>query len=73
MPLMGIRAYGRHRNVSHVAVLKALRTGRIRQNAEGLIDSDQADRDWATKIAGKALCSLRSSGCRALSVVSILP
>ena len=43
---MGIREYGRHRGVSHVAVLKALRTGRIRQTADGLIDSDQADRDW---------------------------
>jgi hypothetical protein len=27
MPLMGIREYDWHRNVSHVAVLKALRTG----------------------------------------------
>ena len=44
--LMGIREYGRHRNVSHVAVLKALRSGRIQQTADGLIDSDQADRDW---------------------------
>jgi hypothetical protein len=33
--------------VSHVAVLKAIRTGRIRQNGDGLIDSQQADRDWA--------------------------
>jgi hypothetical protein len=48
MSLMGIREYGRHRNVSHVAVLKAVRAGRIRQNADGLIDSDRADRDWAT-------------------------
>jgi hypothetical protein len=48
MPLMGIREYGRHRNVSHVAVIKALRAGRIRQNAEGLIDSVRADRDWAS-------------------------
>ncbi len=47
MPLMGIREYGRHRNVSHVAVLKALRTGRINSAPDGLIDSDQADRDWA--------------------------
>jgi hypothetical protein len=46
MPLLSIRAYGRHRNVSHVAVLKALRTGRIQQNADGLIDADEADRDW---------------------------
>jgi hypothetical protein len=48
MSLMCIREYGRHRHVSHVAVLKALRTGRIRQKADGFIDSDQADRDWAS-------------------------
>jgi hypothetical protein len=47
MSLMGIREYGRHRNVSHVAVLKALRTGRIRQNTDGLIDAEKADRQWA--------------------------
>ena len=47
--LMGIREYGRHRNVSHVAVLKALRSGRIQQTADGLIDSDQADRDWQSR------------------------
>lgn len=47
MALMGVREYGRHRNVSHVAVLKALRSGRISQNADGWIDSEQADRDWA--------------------------
>jgi len=28
-------------------VLKALRSGRINQNADGLIDTEQADRDWA--------------------------
>jgi phage terminase Nu1 subunit (DNA packaging protein) len=44
---MGIREYGRHRGVSHVAVLKAVRAGRIRRNRAGLIDSDAADRDWA--------------------------
>jgi hypothetical protein len=47
---MGIREYGRHRNVSHVAVLKALRTGRINSAPDGLIDSDQADRDWAANM-----------------------
>jgi hypothetical protein len=47
MALMGVREYGRNRGVSHVAVLKAVRTGRIRQTQDGLIDSDEADRDWA--------------------------
>jgi hypothetical protein len=46
MGLMGIREYGRHRGVSHVAVLKALRSGRIRQTPDGQIDADAADRDW---------------------------
>jgi len=47
MPLMSVRAYGRHRGVSHVAVLKALSSGRIRRGADGKIDSEAADRDWA--------------------------
>ena len=46
MALMGVREYGRHRNVSHVAVLKAIRSGRVRRNPDGLIDAEQADRDW---------------------------
>jgi hypothetical protein len=46
MGLMGVREYGRHRGVSHVAVLKAIRSGRIRQTRDGLIDCEKADRDW---------------------------
>ena len=42
---MGLREYGRHAGISHVGVLKAVRSGRIRRTPEGLIDSDQADRD----------------------------
>jgi hypothetical protein len=49
MAMMSIRAYDRHRRVSHVAVLKALRTGRIRRTSDGLIDSDEPDRDWAAR------------------------
>ncbi len=45
MPLMGLREYGRHVGLSHVGILKAIRSGRIRRTPEGLIDSDQADRD----------------------------
>ena len=47
MPLLSIRAYGRHRGVSHVAVLRAIRSGRIHRNPDGLIDADRAERDWA--------------------------
>ena len=41
-----IRAYARHRGVSHVAVLKAVRAGRI-QTQDGKIDVELADRMWA--------------------------
>jgi hypothetical protein len=45
MPLVSQRAYGRHRNVSHTAVQKAITTGRIIL-VRGKIDTEQADRDW---------------------------
>ena len=43
---MGIREYAAHRGVSHVAVLKALKSGRIQKNADGKIDSVEADAAW---------------------------
>lgn len=52
MPLMSQRAYARHRlelglpGGTHKAVQKALDRGRISANADGQIDSDQADRLW---------------------------
>ena len=49
MPLLSLRAYAKHRGVSHAAVQKALRSGRITANADGLIDSDQADAEWNAK------------------------
>ena len=49
MEIMGlsIRAYARHRGVSDTAVHKAIRAGRITPEADGSIDPDKADRDWA--------------------------
>lgn len=44
---LSIRAYARHRGVSHVAVKKAIDTGRITQLADGTIDPDTADAQWA--------------------------
>ena len=44
---LSIRAYARHRGVSDTAVHKAIRTGRITPEADGSIDPDKADRDWA--------------------------
>lgn len=44
---ISIRAYGRHRGVTDTAVHKAIRAGRITPEADGTIDADRADREWA--------------------------
>ena len=44
---ISIRAYARHRGVTDTAVHKAIRTGRITPEADGTIDADRADADWA--------------------------
>lgn len=44
---ISIRAYARHRGVTDTAVHKAIRTGRIAPEADGTIDPDKADREWA--------------------------
>ncbi len=48
---LSIRAYARHRGVSHVAVKKAIDTGRISQETDGTIDLEQADRQWEQNTA----------------------
>ncbi len=49
MPLLSLRAYAKHRGVSLAAVQKAIRSGRIATNGDGLIDSDRADAEWNAK------------------------
>lgn len=44
---MSYRAYARHRGVSPEAVSKAVKTGRITVDANGRIDPERADKDWA--------------------------
>ncbi len=44
---LSIRAYARYRGVSHVAVKKAIDTGRISQLPDGTIDPVVADAQWA--------------------------
>jgi hypothetical protein len=44
---LSIRAYARHRGVSHVAVKKAIDTGRITPLPAGTIDPVAADAQWA--------------------------
>lgn len=48
---LSIRAYARHRGVSHVAVKKAIDTGRITPEADGTIDPERADRQWEQNTA----------------------
>jgi hypothetical protein len=48
---LSIRAYARHRGVSHVAVKKAIDTGRITLGTDGTLDPEQADREWQQNTA----------------------
>ncbi|OAI79634.1 elements of external origin [Ralstonia solanacearum] len=44
---ISIRAYARHRGVSDAAVRKAIAAGRITPEADGTVDADRADAEWA--------------------------
>ena len=46
MPLVSIRQYAKHRGVSHTAVEKAVKQGRIKLT-DGKLDVEAADRDWS--------------------------
>ena len=59
MAILGVREYARHRGVGHSTVQKAISSGRITPLANGMIDSDQADRDWATNTEGRPKGSTR--------------
>ena len=43
---LSISAYARHRGVSHVAVLKAIKAGRIEKEPDWTIDAAKADAAW---------------------------
>jgi hypothetical protein len=49
---LSIRAYARQRGVSHVAVKKAIDTGRITLGSDGTLDAAQADREWVQNTTG---------------------
>ena len=51
---ISIREYARQRGVSHVAVQKAIKAGRITPLADGTIDMAQADKDWKANTTHKA-------------------
>jgi hypothetical protein len=44
---LSIRAYARRRGVSHVAVLRAIKQGRVPLEPDGTIDPAKADASWA--------------------------
>jgi len=43
---LSIRAYARQRGVSHVAVLRAIKQGRVPLEADGTVDPAKADASW---------------------------
>ena len=43
---LSIRAYARQRRVSHVAVLKAVKQGRVTLEPDGTVDPAKADASW---------------------------
>jgi hypothetical protein len=43
---LSIRAYARQRGVSHVAVLRAIKQGRVPLEADGSVDPAKADASW---------------------------
>lgn len=64
---LSIRAYARHRGVSDTAVHKAIRTGRITPEADGTIEVDRADREWARNSEAP------KAGTRAKAVKATVP
>jgi hypothetical protein len=48
---IGVRAYARHRGVSHPAVSKAIKLGRITLLPDGTIDPELADKQWAGSVS----------------------
>jgi hypothetical protein len=53
MAAISLRAYAKHRGVTLKAVQKAIESGRILPNADGKIDPERADADWARNTGPK--------------------
>jgi hypothetical protein len=61
---LSIRAYARHRGVSHTAVRKALRAGRIAALPDGTIDPAVADVAWNAAAEAARLNGRRTADAR---------
>ncbi len=60
---LSIRAYARRRSVSHVAVLRAIKQGRVELEPDGTIDPTKADASWArSSDPGRARATKAHSG-----------
>jgi hypothetical protein len=59
MAILSLRGYARHRGVGLSTVQKAISSGRITPMTDGRIDSDQADREWATNTEARPVGSRR--------------
>jgi hypothetical protein len=67
---VSVRAYARRRGVSHVAVLKAIRTGRISREPDGTIDPAKADAEWEAQTQPS---TRRKTGAGAPKTAAIKP
>lgn len=59
---LSIRAYAQHRGVSHTAVAKAIKAGRISKEPDGTIDPAKADAQWARRMSRSSSISRSCSG-----------
>ncbi len=59
---LSARGYARHRGVSHTAVRKAIKTGRISTDSDGKIDARRADREWDSNTDPVKAKGTRSNG-----------
>lgn len=64
---ISIRAYARHRGVSDAAVRKAIASGRITPEADGTLDPQRADAEWARNTEAPR------TGTRARAVKAAVP
>ena len=61
MVAISLRAYAKHRGVTLKAVQKAIESGRIHTNADGKLDAERADAEWARNTGPKARRTVASS------------
>lgn len=61
MAAISLRAYAKHRGVTLKAVQKAIESGRIHTNADGKLDAERADAEWARNTGPKARRTFASS------------